>query len=443
MGVKCTVSKQKFIQITLVSAAIILMLISIAGATPFAYITNSGSNNISVIDTATNTVTANISVGMYPYGVAVTPDGTKVYVTNIISNNISVIDTATNTVATSINASAGDAFFGVAVNSEGNKAYVTSGNKVDVIDTATNTIITNVTVWTGLSMPNPEGIVVNPNGTSVYLTDYYNYYVYVIDTNTNTVAATIPVGQTPDEVAVTPDGTQVYVANSMGISVINTTTNGVTNLSVYPSYGVAVTPDGKNVYATNEVSGLVSVINTTTNTVTAIVHVGLNTAPNGVAVTPDGTRVYVANNYGNNISVIDTASNAVIATVNVGLNPIAFGQFIGPSQISTTIILGLKPLEYQYTQATNPTGLSISPNVVIQNAPAGGTVGLVFDSFPGNTLTGTISGTPGYQTSVTLSAITLTGTPSPGSQYLGTLTVKNAANNVVASSRVRLIVYDP
>src|SRR5437870_480462 len=41
-----------------------------------AYVTNSISNSVSVIDTATNTVVATIPVGFEPVGVAITPDGT-------------------------------------------------------------------------------------------------------------------------------------------------------------------------------------------------------------------------------------------------------------------------------------------------------------------------------------------------------------------------------
>ena len=64
------INKQKLYSIALVSAAMILMVVSIAGAAPFAYITNNASNNVSVIDTATNTVTATVNVGTTPYGVA-------------------------------------------------------------------------------------------------------------------------------------------------------------------------------------------------------------------------------------------------------------------------------------------------------------------------------------------------------------------------------------
>ena len=102
MGKKYMISKQKLYSIVIVSTAIILMMISIADAAPFAYITNTGSNNVSIIDTATNTVIATVPVSNSPMGVAVTPDGTKVYVTNSDSNDVSVINTTTNTVTATV-----------------------------------------------------------------------------------------------------------------------------------------------------------------------------------------------------------------------------------------------------------------------------------------------------------------------------------------------------
>ena len=41
-------------------------------AAPFAYVTNYGSNNLSVIDIATNTVVPTVAVGPDPHSVAVT-----------------------------------------------------------------------------------------------------------------------------------------------------------------------------------------------------------------------------------------------------------------------------------------------------------------------------------------------------------------------------------
>jgi YVTN family beta-propeller protein len=60
----------------------LLMLVNIAGAAPFAYITNIGNNTTSVIDIANNTVTATVPVGSL-WGVAVSPDGQKAYVANL------------------------------------------------------------------------------------------------------------------------------------------------------------------------------------------------------------------------------------------------------------------------------------------------------------------------------------------------------------------------
>jgi len=60
-------------------------------AQQFAYVTNSSSSYVSVIDTATNSVTATIGVGARPIGVG-----------NSSSDSVSVIDTASNTVIATV-----------------------------------------------------------------------------------------------------------------------------------------------------------------------------------------------------------------------------------------------------------------------------------------------------------------------------------------------------
>ena len=63
-----------------------------------AYVVNQNSDNVTVIDTATNTtVGAPIAVGTNPIAIAITPNGARAYVANAGSNNVSLIDTATNT----------------------------------------------------------------------------------------------------------------------------------------------------------------------------------------------------------------------------------------------------------------------------------------------------------------------------------------------------------
>jgi YVTN family beta-propeller protein len=135
-----------------------------------AYVTNhvstiDGSNfpasAVSVIDTASNTVVGTIPVGQFPNGMATTPDGTHAYVANQGDGTVSVIDTAGNKVVATIRVGAGP--IGVAITSVGTHpsehddrphqalAYVTSlvDNTVSVIDTASNKVVATIPVGTG------------------------------------------------------------------------------------------------------------------------------------------------------------------------------------------------------------------------------------------------------------------------------------------------------
>jgi YVTN family beta-propeller protein len=340
---------------------------SASPAGPYAYITNYYDGTVSVIDTATNDVTATVPVGKMPHGVAVNPDGKKVYVANRNSDTVSVIDTATNTVTNTVDV--GNDPFGVAVSPDGKKVYVTNdeSDAVSVIDTATNKVTDTVPVGNG-----PIGVAVNPAGTKVYVARYDNA-VSVIDTTTNTVTAAVNVGTDPWGIAVNPAGTKVYVAN-MGnlsvdgntVSVIDTATNTVTDtVSVgRRPVGVAVNPKGSKVYVTNSWDGTVSVIDTATNKVTDTVPVGGRKDPFGVAVNPDGKKVYVANSNSNIVSVIDTATNKVTDTVPVGNSPVAFGQFIGSlktqpalpvANFSANPTYGKAPLNVSFTDSSTGT----------------------------------------------------------------------------------------
>jgi YVTN family beta-propeller protein len=73
-----------------------------------AYVTNGGSNTVSVIDTASNTVVATVPVGKEPSSVAITPDVKHAYVGNAYSGTVSVIDTATNVVVVTVPVPVGD-----------------------------------------------------------------------------------------------------------------------------------------------------------------------------------------------------------------------------------------------------------------------------------------------------------------------------------------------
>ena len=96
-----------------------------------AYVANFGSNSVSVIETATNTVVATVAVGDRPQGVVITPKGDFAYVTNTASDNVSVIETATNTVVATV--AVGDQPEGVAISPKGDFAYVTNTGSVAVL----------------------------------------------------------------------------------------------------------------------------------------------------------------------------------------------------------------------------------------------------------------------------------------------------------------------
>jgi YVTN family beta-propeller protein len=198
-------------------------------------------------------------------------------------------------------------------------AYVTNAtsHNVSVIDTETNTVIATVPVGT-----DPLGVAITPDGARAYVTNYSSHNVSVIDTETNTVAATVGAGNHPMGVAITPDGARAYVTDtSSSVLVIDTATNTViANVTVGGFLvDVAITPDGARAYVADFWPGSVLVIDTATNTVIATVPVGTN--PYGLAITPDGARVYVPDFYAGKVLVIDTATNTVSATVPVGSHP--------------------------------------------------------------------------------------------------------------------------
>jgi YVTN family beta-propeller protein len=98
-------------------------------------------------------VVATIDVGLAPFGIAVTPDGSNVYVTNL-SNTVSVIATATNVVSATI--SVGNGPVGIAFTPDGSKAYV--ANQYDHT-VSTNTMVATIDV--GIS-PVAFGIFIRP-----------------------------------------------------------------------------------------------------------------------------------------------------------------------------------------------------------------------------------------------------------------------------------------
>jgi YVTN family beta-propeller protein len=360
-----------------------------------AYVANAGANTVSVIDTTTNGIVGSaIPVGTFPVGVAVTPDGSQVYVTNVLDDTVSVIATASNTVTATINV--GLAPFGMAMTTDGSTVYVANSGDgtVSAISTANNMVANTYNVGV-----DPTGIAVTPDGSKVYVANSGNGSGNTVSVIVQgVVGSPITVGTAPQGLAVTPDGGKVYVANnqSNNVSVIDTAhdTAAVPFAVGTNPEGVAVSPDGSTVYVTNNVSNTVSVIATSNNAVTTV---NVGTIPNSAAVTPDGTKVYVLNggsigSPGTTVSVISTANDTVTDTITVGSQPSALGNFIGPPTLTVS--------ETGNGQVTSsPTGINCGPtSTQCALGFAGGTAvtltatanaGSMFSGWGGGACTGT------------------------------------------------------
>ena len=293
----------------------------------YAYITNSGSNTVSVINIADKSIVATIPVGNEPEGVSASSDGNTVYITNYAETTMNVIKTATNTVIATLNGQGSlQSNPGVCVSPDGSWLYLWGGGGIAIVNTSTNSISGSVsTTANGLG-----GICTSPDGSKVYVTNAYTNAVTIINALNKTIITSLSVGSLPFGICISPDSKNVYVANkgSNTVNVINTTNNTISATITVGSTpeGICVSPDGSKVYVTNYTSNTISVINTATNSIIATITVGTN--PLGISITPDGSEVYVANYNGNTVSVINTANNTVTNTIAVGTKPYSFGNFI-------------------------------------------------------------------------------------------------------------------
>ncbi len=291
-----------------------------AAAAPFAYVPNQGSNNVSVIDLATDLVVTNLKAGIAPVRVALHPTAAKAYVANIGSDRVTVINTTSNTVGSSI--LVGDAPAEILVSTDGSQVFTsnTQSSNVTVIATATEQVITNLP-----TAYNCRAIawVSNSVGNRVYVGSQGNSTVTIINPQTLAVDKVLTVGSSPRRIAVTPDGSRAYVTNygSDDVSVIDTVTRTVvTTIPVGDApRGVAITPDGQEIWVTNLQGNSISVISRATDAVITNLPAGI--LPWTPVFNRAGTRAYVLNSGNDNVMVYDVATRTLLKTIPVGSGP--------------------------------------------------------------------------------------------------------------------------
>jgi YVTN family beta-propeller protein len=192
----------------------------------FAYVTNLGSDSVSVIDTQSLRVTATIPLGpgSAPYGVAISPDRARAYVVNSGLNSVSVIDTALENVIATVPVGSGPSQ--VALSPDGLLAYVPNSqdNSVTVLDTFTQERVTTIS-----NIPDATGVAFNHRGTRAYVTTATEStgQVHVINTDDHSVVTSIVVGQNPRNITLSPYGNVLLTADQSGgtITFIDTESN--------------------------------------------------------------------------------------------------------------------------------------------------------------------------------------------------------------------------
>ena len=320
-----------------------------APAGELAYVTNEDSQNLSVIDTRTDSLIATIPVGTRPRGVKVSPDGRTVYVAlsgspkcppsmpdaeceqlkaDKSKDGIAEVDVAARRVRRILPGGSDPEQFDIS--HDGSRLYISNedAGTASMVDLKGGTIDTTVPVGA-----EPEGVRISPDGKLVYVTAESDTSIRVLDAATGSVKARIKVDRRPRDVAFTPDGKRAYSTAEVGgtVSVIDVVNNKVLATIPLPKdakpMGARVAPDGKRVYVATGRGGTVLVIDPATNKVVGSVKVGQR--PWGIALTTDGAKLYTANGPSNDVSVVDTKSLQVIKTIPVGKIP--WGVAIGPS----------------------------------------------------------------------------------------------------------------
>lgn len=235
------------------------------------YVVNQKDNIISVIDPAENKVANEITVSKAPAAMVFNPNGTRLYLVNTSADMITVVDTETKQVLETI--TVGKEPVGAAINSAGTRLYVTNrtGKTVSVINLNTSKVIKNASVGYQNS-PTVAAI----KGSKVYVggTDA----ILGLDTTVNRVLSSMPVRNIGLSLLAHPSQNKLYLANILDtISVINLDTSTVSaTIPVGTDLGavqILLNANGTRLFASNTQDRTVSVIDTTTNAVIAVIPI--------------------------------------------------------------------------------------------------------------------------------------------------------------------------
>ncbi|WP_223275371.1 IPTL-CTERM sorting domain-containing protein [Delftia tsuruhatensis] len=247
------------------------------------------------------------------------------YIPNSNSRTISVINTATGELATtlspaSMDATLNDNIYTLALrpgaNNESWFGQYRSNNKLGVIDT-TNNSLKAVIDNTGSSV----SITFSANGAIAYVSDYVNSKLHIIDANSKQITASLNTGCWTISSALSQDGASLYVrcGDTGEIKKLDTATNTLSTLENVSNsgFGLAYDPTGAGkLYTSSNAGNTVGLIDLADNTVTQITISGINGPAKAVAVRKNGSKLYVGGN-NNVLHVVDTANTSTQKTLTL------------------------------------------------------------------------------------------------------------------------------
>lgn len=261
-----------------------------------AYVSQLDASRVSRANLPSRAFTASVTVGSVPDGLAFSSTGSLLYVANQYSDNVTVVNVATDSVVDVIPTGAGSRPFEVIVAPGDSVLYVAGGGIVNGVRVSTKAIIASFLI------PDVGNGVAIARDSLLFVSTHGGGTVIEFNLRTRTVSDTFAVGGTPQKLVVSPNGNELWIANEAGYVQFWDIDTGLqigTNLTL-PSagYGLAYRSSNGLLYATSAYfgGGYIYVIDPVARTLVHSTIVGGGTRH--VAFSADGSVGIVANEGG-------------------------------------------------------------------------------------------------------------------------------------------------
>ncbi|MGK3122936.1 YncE family protein [Candidatus Pantoea formicae] len=302
------------------------------------------SNTVSVTDPASNKLLGVIRLGdpqpanlsplykgqVLVHGMGFSPDRKTLVVVSIGSNSVSFIDTATNTVRhiTYVGRSPHEAFF----TPDGKEVWVTVRGEdyVSVLDASSGEEKTRIKVPGGPGMQ-----IFSPDGQYGYVCSSFNPETVVVDVKTHKIVGSVKQASPfCPNIAASPDGKQVWftLKDTGKVQVFNARPpfNIIKTLDTGPiTNHVNIVENAKGSFAWVTVGGLNRVNVYRTDDFSQVASIPVGNLPHGLWPSGDGKRIYVGLENADALTAIDTTTYKVVATIPIGQAPQAVAYVPG------------------------------------------------------------------------------------------------------------------